>query len=177
METLSFLEQRGYLQKWGKETYWTITMRGQVLVHRKFFKSFRPITVRRQVDELVERAAAVNTAIRFPDYVTCLKVTSKYPITVASSGISIAFALNRKNITEEKYEQAANILRRESNEKFGNIVQHIFYPHTAIRKFLKSGSRILKLEQFSAEEIQQLQGTIIFEDDGTSKTNTEASSV
>jgi hypothetical protein len=163
-ETLILLEQQGYLQQWGEENYWNITIRGQVLVHRKFHKSFKPSTMQQHVDELIKRASTVNAAVRFPDYVVCMKITSEYPITVSGSGVVVAFALNTKNISEDEYERAANILRRDNNVTFGNHVEYIFYPHTAIQKFLKSGSHILKIRQFSIQDIQQLEGTIIFED-------------
>jgi len=164
LETLVFLEQQGYLQRWGKENYWTVTMRGQVLVHRKFYRSFRPTTIQRHVAELVERAVIVNAAPKFPDYIVHLKITSKYPVTTDCNAIEVAFALNRKNVTADEYELAADILRGERNVAIGNYVEYVFYPHIAIQKFLKSGSRILKLKQFSTDEIRQLEGTVIFDD-------------
>ncbi|NML36947.1 hypothetical protein HHL17_07025 [Chitinophaga sp. G-6-1-13] len=168
LEVAVFLEQQGYLQQWnGHEDHWTIAMRGQVLIHKKFYKLFKPSTMQSHVDELIKRAAIVNAAVKYPDYVVCLKITSEYPIKTSGNGVTIAFALDRKNISVDEYKRAENALRRSSNIRSGNIIEYLSYPHKAIQKLLKSGSRILRVKEFSMKDIQHLAGTVIFEENKT----------
>lgn len=163
-EMLISLEAEGYIEQTSIDGYWIISLRGKLLVHKKFEREFKVDTLRQQLKDLLERALFINTSVEYPDRIICIKVTSEYPIEQPGKGIRIAYALSRKKITREAYRRAADKLRAKHSGTLGNYTQYLFYPHKAIYIFLKSGSHALKLTEYQDSEIKQLEGTIIFEE-------------
>lgn len=162
-KTLMSLEVQGYIEHTDIADYWVMSLRGKMLAHKKFDREFKPATLQLQINKLLERAAFVNASPQYPYYVASIKITSQYPIEQHGTGIHIAYSLSRKKITEEQYDAAADKLREQHKGVFGNIVAYYYYPHEAIRIYLKARSHVLKLREYAAVEIKQLEGTIIFE--------------
>ena len=48
---------------------------------------------------------------------------------------------------------------------FGNVVEQVYFPHTAIKSFLKSRSYVLKLRNHSYDELTQFSSYKIFGED------------
>lgn len=161
-ELLVYLQEQGYIEASDiGEAYWQISMRGRVLAHSIVAREFKVDTLNQHLDALVERAKEINSAARFPDYIICLKIIGPYPINCRGTGIRIAYATARKNITEEAYDIAADQLRAAHTGTFGNLTQYYTYPLKAIERYLKSGSKVLKLHTYTAEEINMLEGHIV----------------
>lgn len=163
-ETLAGLEVQGYIEQTNIEGYWVMSVRGKVLIYKKLDREFNVTTLRKKLKELIERAAFVNSSPQYPDYITCIKVTSEYPIEQHGTGIRITYSLARKKITEKQYDATANKLRKQYKGEFGNILEYYSYPHEAIRAYLRARSHVLKLREYRDVEIKQLNGTVIFEE-------------
>lgn len=162
-ETLTNLENLGFIERAMVEGYWQISVRGKLLANKKFDKEFKVATQKQHLKDLLERAAFVNTSPKFPHYISTIKITSSYPIEHQTTGVHIAYSLKRKVITEKKYNALAAKLRNEHKGSFGNHTEYYFYPHTAIHIFLKSGSHVLKLREYVEEEMKQIEGYLAFE--------------
>lgn len=163
LEALSYIEANGFIEKSEVDKeYWILSARGKLLIHKVFSREFKVETLRKHIDNLLERTEIVNTLAKFPHCITCIKVIGPYPIDNRSKGVLIAYALNRKQITENQYNEAANKLRKEYKGTFGNIPEYLDYPHKAIKRFLQSRSKVLKLREYSATDIKRLEGHIIF---------------
>lgn len=158
LEILSQLGDMGYIEKTGIEGLWQCSLRGKVLVNKKFSKEFRVDTLKKQLANLLKRLKIVNASKEYPYCVSDAIITSEYPIELRSNGINIAYSLQSKGFTEKEYWKAAQELRKRHKGNFGNIVEYHAYPHEAIRLFLKSRSPILKLRNYSNNEIQEITG-------------------
>lgn len=165
IEVLTYLENQGFIERAEIEGHWQRSLRGKLLCNKRFSKEYTIETLRKQLRDLIERAEAINSSKVFPDCVTCIKITSEYPIEHRSNGIHISYSLERKEITEEEYDIAEEKLREQYDRGFDNIVEYLFYPHEAIRAFLKSRSHVLKLRKYGKEEIRQIEGHKLFGDD------------
>ncbi|WP_300599963.1 hypothetical protein [Niabella sp.] len=168
-DLLTTLEEQGHIEKSTIDEYWIVSIRGKLLAYQKFDREFRVETLQQHLKELLKRATIVNTSKKFPDYITCIKIISEYPIENSSTGLHIAYSLNRKNITKKAYRAAAERLRKENTSTLGNLIDYLFYPHEAIRFFLKSRSHTLKLRKYETNEIEQVKGYIIFKADLSKK--------
>ncbi|GEM_PF-1096800 len=164
-QLLDYLEAQGYIEPSaiGQGGYWQISMRGRVLAHSVLVREFKADTINRHLDALLARAREVNESTRFPDRITCIKVISPYPVAQRSTGINIAYCLSRKDITEEAYQEAAHKLRAAYGGTFGNILDYHTYPAKAIARFLQSGSKVLKLHEYNAQDLMLLQGHIVLD--------------
>ncbi|MNL84266.1 hypothetical protein D3C87_2121850 [compost metagenome] len=66
-------------------------------------------------------------------------------------------------MTEEAYQEAAHKLKAAYSGTFGNILHYHTYPAKAVARFLQSGSKVLKLHEYNAKALMQLQGHIVLE--------------
>ncbi|MRG45407.1 hypothetical protein GFS24_09790 [Chitinophaga sp. SYP-B3965] len=164
-EILVYLENRGFIEAAKIDGYWQQSLRGKLLLNKKFKKEYKMETLKKHLSDLIERAETVNSSKKFPERITCMKVISEYPIINRSNGIHIIYSLSRKEITEKEYDLAAGKLRKEHGRGFGNIVEYYSYPKEAIRSFLKSRSHVLKLRTDTKDEIEQIAGYKLFGED------------
>lgn len=162
IEILTYLEDKGFIEKSKVDGLWQQSIRGKLLSHKRFDKEYKVDTLRAHLNDLIERVNIVNSSEKFPDCIACIKIISEYPIEYRSNGIKIAYSLKRKEITDDEYESAARELRNEYTGTLGNIVEYIFYPHKAIQNFLKARSHVLKLRKYEDGEIKQIIGYKIF---------------
>ncbi|CAL1520328.1 hypothetical protein [Chitinophaga sp. MM2321] len=158
IETLTYLETQGFIEKVGNIQLWQQSFKGKLLSNKRFTQEFKVDTLRKHLKELIERIEIINSSKQYPDYVAYIKITSEYPIENRSDGIHVAYSLNRKKITNKEYRSASNKLRQQYSGTLGNIVEYHSYPHEAIRAFLKSGSHVLKLRKYEKDEIVQIEG-------------------
>jgi len=159
---LTLLEEQGLIDKSAVDkTYWTMSLRGKVLVHKVFAKEFNVDTLKKHLGSFLERAAIVNSSSKFPESITSVKIISEYPIKHKGTGICIAYSLSRKPISDKEYDKIANELRRQHKRAFGNIVEYYCYPQKAVRRFLKSRSNVLKLREYTESQIKKFKGHII----------------
>jgi hypothetical protein len=165
IEILAYLENQGFVEKAEIDGYWQQSLRGKLLFAKSFNKEYKIETLRKHLSDLIERVEIINSSKEFPDRVACIKITSEYPIEHKSKGIHVAYSLGRKEITKNEYDLAARKLREEYGRGFGNMVERIFYPHEAIRVFLKSRSHVLKLRKYEKDEMQQITGYTLFGED------------
>jgi len=163
LEILTDLEKQGIIDATNIEGHWTMSLRGKVLIHKKMAREFKIETQRLQLKAFLNRVAFINSSLKFPDYISCIKITSEYPIKNNSTGIHIAYSLNCKKVTRKAYKEAADKLRAEYSGTFTNTTQYAYYPHEAIHILLKSRSHVLKLRACPNEAITQLNGIIVFE--------------
>lgn len=161
-EILIHLENTGYLEK-SFDELWQHSLRGKVLANKKLDRTFRVETLSRQLSNLMKRVQIVNSSPEYPHCIICILVTSEYPVTQSSNGMYIAYSICPKGFTEAEREIAERALRRRHHRNFDNIVESIFYPEEAVRLFLKAGSPVLKLKQYSADEIKVIDGYKVFE--------------
>lgn len=159
---LAYLEQQGFIETTDIYGVWQRSLRGKLLSNSTIGKEYKISTLQNHLENLVSRAKKINASKKFPHKVTCLKVTSEYPIQQRCNGIHVAYTLGGKDISDKEYREAANKLRRERNRAFGSILEEAFYPHTVIQTYLKSRSHVLKLRQYSESEMQQIRGHILF---------------
>jgi hypothetical protein len=165
LEMLTYLSDQGFIEAAAIDGYWQQSLRGKLLRNKRFSKEYRIETLRAHLRNLLERTEMINSSPEFPDCVACIKITSEYPIERRSSGIHIAYSLSQKDITEEQYEIAADKLREKSGRVFGNMVEYLFYSHSAIKDLLKSRSHVLKLKKYEKKEIQEIKGYKLFGED------------
>jgi len=163
LEILIQLKELGFIGETGIDGLWQQSIRGKILAHKRVSKEFRVDTLKKQLNNLIKRLKIVNSSSKYPDCVSCVIVTSEYPIEHISSGIDIAYSVDSKGLSEEEYDTAADELRKQYHGNFNNVVEYMFYPHTAIRLFLKSRSPVLKLKNYSKEEIKSIVGYKILE--------------
>lgn len=162
IEMLTYLDDQGFIEKAEIDGYWQRSLRGKLLCNKRFSKEYRVETLKEHLRNLIERVETINSSQEFPDRVACVKITSGYPIEQRSNGIHVAYSLSRKDITEAEYDLAADKLREKSKRVLGNIVEYIFYPHEAIKNFLKARSHVLKLRKYEKDDIQQIVGYKLF---------------
>lgn len=165
IEILAYLENQGFIEEAEVDGHWQQSLRGKLLFAKRFNKEYKIETLRKHLQDLIERVETINSSKEFPDYVACIKIISEYPIEHKSKGIHVAYSLDRKEITDNEYDSAADKLRKEYGRGFGNMVEYIFYPHEAIRAFLKSGSHILKLRKYEKDEMRQITGYTLFSEE------------
>lgn len=165
IEILTYLDNQGFIEEADIDGYWQQSLRGKLLFNKRFSKEYKIGTLRKYLRDLIERAETINSSKEFPDRVACIKIISEYPIEHRSNGIHAAYSLSRKEITEEEYNSAADKLREKHDRNFGNIVEYVFYPHEAIRAFLKSRSHVLKLRKYEKDGIRQIAGYKLFGED------------
>jgi hypothetical protein len=158
IEILTYFENQGFIEDAEINGYWQQSLRGKLLLSKRFTKEYKIETLRKHLRDLIVRAEIINSSKEFPDRVACIKITSEYPIEHRSNGIHVAYSLSRKEITKEEYDSAADKLREKYGRGFGNMVEYLFYPHEAIRVFLKARSYVLKLVKYEKNEIQQIVG-------------------
>ncbi|MGK9123900.1 hypothetical protein M1D52_07255 [Olivibacter sp. SA151] len=157
-EILIYLESLGYIEKTVVDNLWQNSMRGKVLANKKIHREFRASTLQDHFNSFLSRAKAVNSSNEFPDYIRCALVTTEYPIKNKGTGVEIVYCLERKELAEKEYERISAELRKQHKGGFNNIVEQLYYPEKAIGLFLKSRSPILKLRQYSKEEIKEIKG-------------------
>lgn len=161
-EILIHLEVTGYLEKIFDEL-WQHSLRGKILANKKLGRTFRVETLKGQLDSLLKRVQIVNSSREYPHCISCILVTSEYPVTQTGNGVYIAYSVRSKGFTEEECEIAEQALRQRHYRDFNNIVESLYYPEEAVRLFLKAGSPVLKLTQYSADEIKAIDGYKVFE--------------
>lgn len=164
-EILVYLENRGFIEVAKIDGYWQQSLRGKMLLNKKIKKEYKVETLKKHLCDLIERVETINSSKQYPDRITCIKVTSEYPIFNRSHGIHIAYSLSRKEITKEEYDLAADELRKEHGRGFGNIIEYYSYPQEAIRSFLKSRSHVLKLRMYTKDEMEEITGHKLFGED------------
>lgn len=166
LDLLVHLETQGFIEKSEvDEEYWVVSIRGKLLANKTFSKMFKIETLHKQLERLLERAVIVNMSTKFPHGIRCMKIISPYPIESRGSRIIIAYTLYRKRLTEKQYNNISYQLRKEFKGIFGNILEEISYPSKAVKLFLQSRSKVLKLREYEPEDLQKLNGHIIFSED------------
>jgi len=158
LEILIHLENLGYIEKTAIDHLWQISIRGKILAHKKLSREFRVNTLQDHLNDFIKRLKIVNTSIEYPDYVSCAIITTEYPIVSRATGINIAYALESKGLSKKESKLIESELRKQHRGAFNNIVEFLYYPGEAINLFLKSRSPILKLRQYTKEEIKEISG-------------------
>ncbi len=162
IELLLYLEEQGYIEASGiEDSHWQVSMRGRVLANSVVTREFKADTLQQHLNALLQRANEINESDRFPDRITCIKIIGAYPIDRDGPAMRIAYTTTRKNISTVTYRDVANRLRAAHIDNFGNIVKYHTYPLEALRLFLKSQSKVLKLQAYAAQDIQELVGHIL----------------
>ena len=59
---------------------------------------------------------------------------------------------------QHEFESVSKKLRHESNKRFDNLIDLLYYPEQAVHQFLKSRSHVLKLRSVSEEELDTIEG-------------------
>ncbi len=166
LQLLNSLKDQGYIQDTEvAEGCWQVSTRGKVLVHRYITRVFRVKTLQNHLGLLLERAATVNTSKKYPFYISCIKIFSEYPIQNVSGGIRMGCSLKRKPISEKDFKIAFDKLIREHKGVFDNNALLFGYPQKSVVDFLKSRSPALKISLYREDEIKEIEGHIVFEED------------
>jgi len=158
LQILTYLNEAGYIEKAVINGFWQQSLKGKILANKKLTKEFRVYTLKKQLDNLKKRLKIINSSNAYPDYINCAIITSEYPIANRGGGINIVYSLASKGFSEKERDMAENEIRKQYKGNFSNIVEYIFYPNTAIRLFLKSRSPVLKLREYSKDEITNVVG-------------------
>lgn len=157
------LENLGYVQKGPIVDTWVISVRGQILIHRKGNRIFRPKSMKKALLKFLERVEYVNSSDVYIHRVTVVKVRSQYPIKESSEGIKVVYELKKLELDDEEMHRRDENLRDQKNGNFDNKVADMFYPETAVRLFLKSRSQIIKLRQLYDREIDLIGGNMVYD--------------
>ncbi len=160
---LTNLEAQGFIEQPGIEKCWVMSLRGKLLVYQKQERMFKLNTLQQHLKEFLERVVEVNDSTHYPDCITSIKIISEYPLVQSGRGIQIAYSLGRKEIPKQEYRAATSKLITQYKGTFSNITERTFYPHEAVRIFLKSHSQVLKLRQYAYPEVHQLDGTLLLD--------------
>lgn len=159
---LKNLEEEGYIEATGIKGYWGAAMRGKVLAHQTFERSYTIQSLKKQLDLFIERIVDINSSTEYPHLISKVKITSEYPVKTRNSGLCLAFSLIRKPISEKEYDELSYALISKSNKPIYSIIEEVMYPETAIYKKLKAGSHILKLRNVREDELENIQGHLLF---------------
>jgi hypothetical protein len=161
---LQELENLGYIEKITIEGYWGISVVGKVFASQSFNKLYKVESLHKHLKGFYERLVIVNSSDKFAHLVDKVKITSQYPITDRSHGISILYSLKRKEISRKKYDSICRELAKKSKKRFYNYVAWLFYPEVAIHETLKGRSHILKLRKAEEDsEVENINGHLLYD--------------
>jgi hypothetical protein len=156
------LEERGLLEKAPFDNAWTVSLRGELLLHKNVPRRFTSKIIHEQLNSLLRRAEAVNKSGKFPYYVEYLKLIDPLPAGDYGGPLRIIYRLQQKPISRQVYDQLSWKLIQETKKKLYSMFEHLAFPQEAVRLFLKERSQVLKLLAWE-KEIQDLPGQLIFE--------------
>jgi len=152
------LERSGYIEPIGVEGCWGLAMRGKVLASQTFERSFTAQTMQAHLNACLKRVALINAYKDHFNFVSKIKVTSEYPIQNKGAGVRITYSLRRKKEPDE-----FSKLFMSMNPHFNEPFKLISHPDIILYKALKSRSRVLKITYVEDEEMENVNGTLIFD--------------
>lgn len=160
-QLLEKLQNEGLLAV--KEDYWLATERGHALAMATAARPLRRATARRLIDEVVERARAINGDNEFAYRVQRLVVFGSFlagaerpnDVDIACSLVA-RFDGERQRVLEDE--------RRRNKGSFANTSEWAAWPKLEVLKKLKSGSRGLSVQEISCL-MKKIDQRIVFSDD------------
>lgn len=154
------LESEGYIAAVG--SYWEPTVKGCALCGAKASQPLRRTTATRLIQQVLERAHAVNADDTWAYCVEVIAVFGSYIKGKARpNDVDIACEL-RPRWADSKKQRSHEENRRKARRSFANISELACWPRTEVLNFLKSRSHGLSIHPFDRWIRQNTKFEVLF---------------
>ena len=161
------LESDGYIAAVG--SYWEPTVKGGALCCAKASKPLRRTTATRLIQQVLERAHAVNAD---DSWAYCVQVIAVFGSYIRGkerpNDVDIACEL-RPRWADNKKQRSHEENRRKVRRNFANISELACWPRTEVLNFLRSRSHGLSIHPFDRWTRQNTKFEVLFSDKGITK--------
>jgi predicted nucleotidyltransferase len=158
------LQAAGFIKAVG--SYWEPTVKGCALCGAKASQPLRRATAERLIQQVLERAHALNSDDTWAYCVETIAVFGSYiEGKERPNDVDIACEL-RPRWTDAKKQRAHEETRRTIRRNFANMSELAFWPRTEVLSFLKARSRGLSVHQFDSWIRQNTHFEVLFAEKG-----------
>jgi len=149
------------------ETYYGLTMKGAALQLASAAKPIKRATAERLVQEIIQRAEAINAEPSYLYRVTKLLVFGSYLTDSPTLGdVDIAVELTPKIADPDEFSAAASQYADDAaaaGRRFSSFFQRLFWPQEEIQRILKNSISYVSLHPITDGVLKTTETRVIYE--------------